>query len=479
MVADALSRRVDHSLAHISVINLADDLQAAIARCGPEDAAYSAALATATDTSFPLCVTKGLLCFKNKDSTVARLYIPSTGELRVDLIREAHNPVVSGHLGRDKTLDRLQRDYYWPNMSDQVARFVRSCPACQINKPSSQLPIGLLMPLQIPSQRWESVSLDLVTDLPRTKRGFDTIVVFVDRLTKMIHIAPTKKTVDGPGVAKLFFDHVFRYHGMPRSLVSDRDPRFTGKFWRALFNLTGTDLQMSSGNHPETDGQTERANRTIEEAMRAYVNKNMKDWDEHLVGVEVAYNSSKQASTGVSPFKLNYGHHPNMPLSLLNPLGAQERPLVEEVHVFVSRMQKDLATAITSISAAQQSMSDVANRRRKDYVFKEGDLVWLKVEKHHKFKPGRSGPFVVQKVLSSVSVRLTLPEGSLTHPVFHAKLLEPFKTDPEFPRHSHEIPAAFRGAATSGATASNPTAGDREDSSVSIFGRSQQRTGDT
>lgn len=441
IVADALSRRHDHSISNLSVINLSDDLQSAIVRCRQEDKAYCATLSHATQSSVPFRVVQGLLCYQVTESASPRLYIPAAGNLQTDLIWEAHNPAVSGHLGRDKTLDRLHRDYYWPNMADQVARFIRTCPACQINKPSNQLPIGLLMPLQIPTQRWQSVSLDLVTDLPRTKRGFDTIVVFVDRLTKMIHIAPTVKKVDGPGVAKLFFDHVFRHHGMPTSLVSDRDPRFTGNFWRTLFALTGTNLQMSSGNHPQTDGQTERANRTIEEMLRAYVNPKLTDWDLHLVAVEVAYNSSKQASTGVSPFFLNCGHHPNLPLSLLNPLTTEERPLVEAVHVFVSRMQTDLESAMSNIAAAQRSMSDVANRRRREHVFKVGDQVWLKIEKHHKLKPGRSGPFVISKVVNPVAMRLTLPEGNRTHPVFHVSMLEPFRTDPEFPRHAADMPA--------------------------------------
>lgn len=441
VVADALSRRRDHTLAHVSVVNLSDDLREAIGRCGPEDVKYSATLSHATDTSSPFRIVQGLLCYQAKDSATPRLYIPAAGNLQVDLIWEAHNPAVSGHLGRDKTLDRLQRDYYWPAMTDHVARFIRSCPSCQINKPSNQLPIGLLSPLQIPTQRWQSVSLDLVTDLPRTKRGFDTIVVFVDRLTKMIHIAPTVKTVDGPGVAKLFFEHVFRHHGMPTSLVSDRDPRFTGKFWTALFALTGTDLKMSSGNHPQTDGQTERANRTIEEMLRAFVNPKMTDWDTYLVALEVAYNSSKQASTGVSPFFLNFGYHPNLPLSLLNPITSEDRPLVEAVHVFVSRMQSGLADAIENIAAAQKSMSDVANKSRRAYTFAVGDRVWLKVEKHHKLKPGRSGPFVISKVLDPVTMRLILPKGTRIHPVFHVSQLEPFKTDPDFPRHSEAVPA--------------------------------------
>lgn len=442
IVADALSRRPDHAVMHLSTYNLSDDMHEAIMRCRTEDPVYMRAFKHATDQTTPLHLTQGLLCYRDKDSSISRLYIPDAGDIRVELMVEAHDTKVSGHLGRDKTLERLARDYYWPGMADYVARFIRTCPSCQVNKPSNQLPIGLLMPLAIPAKLWESVSLDLVTDLPRTKKGFDTIVVFVDRYSKMIHIAPTVKTVDGPGVAKLFFDTIFRHHGMPKSLVSDRDPRFTGKFWTALFALTGTSLHMSTANHPQSDGQTERANRTIEEILRAFVNAKLTDWDQHLVAAEVAYNSSIQASTGFTPFFLNYGHHPNMPLSLLNPLTSDERPLVEAVADFVGRIQTNMATARANITAAQVHMSNVANRSRRDYLFEIGDKVWLRIEKHHKLKPGRYGPFDIIGIVNKNAMRLALPPGSRMHPVINVGQLTPFRSDPQFPREQAAVQAS-------------------------------------
>jgi hypothetical protein len=163
--------------------------------------------------------------------------------------------------------------------------------------------------------------MDFITKLPCSKQGHDAILVVVDPLTKMGHFIPTTSNVDAPGVASLFFTYIFKHHGLPKSIVSDRDPKFTSNFWKSLFKLTGTTLNMSTAYHAQTDGQTERLNRTLEEMVRAYVNYEMDNWEELLPAVEFAYNDSAQASSKFSPFYLNYGFNPDSPLSLL--AGAQ------------------------------------------------------------------------------------------------------------------------------------------------------------
>ncbi|KAJ9520936.1 hypothetical protein QJQ45_014130 [Haematococcus lacustris] len=233
-----------------------------------------------------------------------RLYIP-VGPMRTALLREAHDIPISGHLGRDKTYAQLSRHFFWPRMAASVHNYVRTCTHCQRNKSNTAKPIGLLHPLPIPQHRWEHVSMDLITQLPSTAAGHDAIVVFVDKLTKMIHAVPTTTTVTAPILARIFFDHVFRLHGLPKVIVSDRDPRFTAAFWKELFHLTGTHLNMSTANHPQTDGQTERANRTLEDMLRNFVSPHHDDWDTHLTAAEFAYNSSVHAATGFTPFHLN------------------------------------------------------------------------------------------------------------------------------------------------------------------------------
>ncbi|KAJ9532153.1 hypothetical protein QJQ45_003946 [Haematococcus lacustris] len=138
--------------------------------------------------------------------------------------------------------------------------------------------------------------MDLITQLPSTAAGHDAIVVFVDKLTKMIHAVPTTTTVTAPILARIFFDHVFRLHGLPKVIVSDRDPRFTAAFWKELFHLTGTHLNMSTANHPQTDGQTERANRTLEDMLRNFVAPHHDDWDTHLTAAGVSSCLDEHAS---------------------------------------------------------------------------------------------------------------------------------------------------------------------------------------
>src|SRR4051812_24526769 len=149
-------------------------------------------------------------------------------------------------------------------MNQDIKNFVKSCEQCQRNKSSNQKPAGLLQPLELPTRNWQQVSMDLIVALPKTKAGLDAIVVFVDRLSKMVHFAAVKTSITAPELAKVFFDNIFKLHGMPRAIVSDRDPRFTSLFWKALFKCMGTKLSMSTAFHPETDGQTERSNKTLE-----------------------------------------------------------------------------------------------------------------------------------------------------------------------------------------------------------------------
>lgn len=158
--------------------------------------------------------------------------------------------------------------------------------------------------------------MDFITHLPRTKAGFDAIVVFADLLSKMAHFIPTITSASAPDIAKIFFDVVFRLHGLPKAIISDRDACFTSRFWKSLFQNLGTKLSMSTAFHPQTDGQTERTNRTLEDMLRAYVNYKQDNWDECLASAEFAYNSHKNASTDLSPFELNYGQQPQVPSSL-------------------------------------------------------------------------------------------------------------------------------------------------------------------
>ena len=244
-----------------------------------------------------------------------RISVPR--DSRTLLLEEAHDLSIAGHFGAEKTLELLQRSFWWPRMNRAVERYIASCEQCQRNKGSNQKPAGLLQPLELPTKNWQQVSMDLIVQLPRTKTGNDAIVVFVHRLSKMVHYQTVKTNITAPELAKVFFNTVFKLHGMPRTIVSDRDPKFTSLFWKALFKCMGTKLSMSTAFHPQTDGQTERSNRTLEQMLRNWVNYKQDDWDEHLAAAEFACNNAKQTSIGVTPFFANTGQDLSVPVRFL------------------------------------------------------------------------------------------------------------------------------------------------------------------
>jgi hypothetical protein len=440
VVADLLSRRADYALANVTMaVGGADEFRDEVREYATQDSEYQRRLQAVQQGKHPdFLVEDGLLYFQSGTGDVRRLYVPA-GELRARLLGEAHDARMAGHLGRDKTLERLQRQFFWPRMGREVHEYTSTCPACQKTKASNQRPIGLLQPLPVPEEKWAQVSLDLITQLPPCRgSGHDAVVVFVDGLTKMIRAVPAKTTITAEGVADLFFEHVFRLFGMPKVLVSDRDPRFTGHFWQRLFERTGTRLNMSTARHPETDGQTERANRTLEEMLRAYVSPYQDDWDQHLLAVEFAYNSSEHASTKFTPFYLMYGQHPAVPLSFLTP-GDRTRQQRGAQDV-VDQMARDLERAKANLREAKERQAEYANKKRRDHKFTVGDKVLLSHgfvnglpqgarlgSARAKFGARGWGPFEVEEVVSEVAVKLKLPGQWKIHPVVHVSYVVPWK----------------------------------------------------
>jgi len=394
--------------------------------------------------------------FRNENGLLytlnGRLYVPSAPveTLKIRLLSEAHDTPTSGHLGRDKTYERLARYFYWPRMHQQVREYCNTCEKCQQMKSSNQHKIGLLYPLEPPRQPWESISLDLITDLPVTKRGHTACVTFVDRFTKMVHVWPCKTQVSSEEMVEIFLQAVFRMHGVPREIVSDRDPRFTAAFWSQFFKRLGTKFNMSTANHPQTDGQSERANRTIEEILRCYVSPHHDDWDDHLATLEFAYNDSIQASTGVTPFYANYGRHPYSPLALFFPPARKEAES-ESLQAFAARMQGLYRKVRLAILMAQKRQAAQANKNRRDLEFKVGDLVWLHASfrRSHmtvlnaraKLNPNWLGPFPVKRVISRAAYELEFPLAyQKIHSVIHVSFLREHKDGKlQFPgRPGHE-----------------------------------------
>jgi hypothetical protein len=376
-----------------------------------------------------------------------RVYIPSCSKIKATILSECHDAAVSGHLGSQKTLEQVQRRFYWPKMDAEVRAYVTSCDACQRNKPSQQSTPGLLQPLPIPERPWQWVSMDLITALPKSRAGCDAIVVFVCRLTKMVHYVATRTNVTAPQLAAIFMREVVRLHGVPERILSDRDPRFTANFWRAVWQMMGTALTMSTAYHPQTDGQTERANRTLEEMIRGYVNWKQDDWDEYLSVLEIAYNNSVQASTGRTPFFLNSGQEIQLPIDKAmsavrdckNPEAVKR---VEGIHAAIQQ-------AKLQIAKAQERQQKYADQHRRELTFQVGDSVLLSTEHlklvdSHRRTPKLAekyiGPFKIKRVVGSNAYELDLPARLKIYPVFNISKLKLYREGAEVNPHR---PAPF------------------------------------
>lgn len=197
--------------------------------------------------------------------------VPDSADIRRRCISVNHDLPSAGHFGRNITLELVQRHFWWPSIRKDVELYIAACPSCQINKVQSKKPAGGLQPLPTPEYPWQSVSMDLITHLPCTARGSTAIIVFVDRLTKMIHFVPSRTDVGALEFAEIFVREVFCKHGLPKNVVSDRDPRFTSAFFKEVSKQLGVKQALSTAYHPQTDGQTERTNRTLEQTLRHYV----------------------------------------------------------------------------------------------------------------------------------------------------------------------------------------------------------------
>ena len=370
----------------------------------------------------------------------SRLYVPSVKSIKARILQEAHDSPIAGHLGAAKTTELVARNYYWPNMHREIADYVTTCLRCQQNKPSHEHPQGLLQPIPTPERRWQQVSMDFITQLPKTKQGHDAIVVFVDKLSKMMHAVPTRTDIDAVEVARIMYREVVRLHGEPESIISDRDSKFTSNFWRELWRLKGTKLAMSTSYHPESDGQTERANRTLEDMLRAFVNARQDNWDEWLTSAEIAINNSQQSSTKFSPYFMNYGFHPRF---TLNASAASMNQSAEQMHETIHATVKQ---AKLNLEQAQQRQAHFANQHRKEAEFEVDDEVMLSTknlpikDRAPKLDPKFIGPYRIVKRVGQVAYELALPSTMRSlHPVFHvSKLRKPKESNIEWPDRVEE-----------------------------------------
>jgi hypothetical protein len=249
-----------------------------------------------------------------------RVCVPQDPELKKLILHEAHDSPYSIHPGNTKMYMDLKGRFWWSNMKRDIAEYIALCDVCNRVKAEHQKPAGLLQPLPIPEWKWDNVGMDFITGLSRTKSGYDSIWVVVDRLTKVAHFIPVKTTYTSARLAKIYMNRIVCLHGVPKSIVSDRGTQFTSHFWRQLHESLGTRLEFSTSFHPQTDGQTERVNQILEDMLRACALDYGSSWDDNLPYAEFSYNNSHQASIEMAPFKALYGRKCTTPL-LWNGVG--------------------------------------------------------------------------------------------------------------------------------------------------------------
>jgi hypothetical protein len=410
-------------------ISMDVDLQKRLLDCQKHDPAYN--IVTHRDKLKQSTVSRYLnysideytgLLLKN-----SLVYVPNNDDIKLELLRIHHDNITSGHFGRAKTIELLSRNYWWKGMTNFVNRYVANCQICIRGKPSRQAPQGPLRSLQIPDQPWESISMDFIVKLPKSK-GFDSIFVVVDRLTKMAHFIPCNESMSAKELATLFIDNIFRLHGFPTSIVSDRGALFTSKFWQHLLKNLDVKANMSTAYRPETDGQTERTNSTLEQYLRMYCNYQQNNWSQLLSTAEFSYNNHCQSSTKFSPFFVNYGYNPKANV-VIKKGGSECVPASEE---FLLQLKQTQDESKTNIAKAQTSQALYYNQgKRQIQSLKIGDQVYINSKNITTTRPmkkldhKRLGPFKIVEKVSSHAYKLDLPTSMKIHPTFHISKLTP------------------------------------------------------
>ncbi|CUA78236.1 Transposon Ty3-I Gag-Pol polyprotein [Rhizoctonia solani] len=366
-------------------------------------------------------------------------------KLREVVIRDAH--VQTGHSGRKRTLYALRGKAWWKSMVMDIQEYCALCHVCMTTKHQTQSKMGLLTPMDPEKEPWACIQIDFVSPLPESENlngKWDMLCVVIDQVTSMIRLIPTRQNYKARDMAEVLFNDIFKLHGLPKAIVSDRDKLFDSKFWRELCRLTKTELRMSSGYHPETDGLTERSHKTSFQMIRQSIEGKQEEWVKHIPGVEHAMNLSQSEATGFSPFFLNYGRYPT---------GSrwESDSIYPGVRKFLRRQKESLAIAHDAIIDACTRMTAQANQHHRSADITEGDRVYLstknlRLPKKMSRKLARKyiGPMkVLKEIVKGNTYELKLPSDLKDrgiHPVFHASLLRIHvpNDDKKFPARAGE-----------------------------------------
>ena len=306
---------------------------------------------------------------------------------------------------------------------------MRGCDICLASKTVRHKPYWDLQFLPVPTHRWKDLSMDFVTGLSISTDwkgdSYDSILVIVDWLTKIVHYKPVKVTINAPGLAEVIINVVVRHHGLLDLIVTFRESLFTSKFWSLLCYFLSIKRRLSTAFHPQTNGQTERQNSTIEAHLRAFINFKQNDWARFLLIAEFAYNNAKNASTGFTPFKLNCGYHPRVSYKEdLDPCSKSRS--TEELF---SELRELMIICQQNLHHAQKLQNRGHNKRVKPQSYTPGDKVWLsskylKTKPNHKLEAKFFGSFRVLHPVGKQAYKLILPKKWRIYDIFHVSLLD-------------------------------------------------------
>ncbi|WVZ75677.1 hypothetical protein U9M48_023712 [Paspalum notatum var. saurae] len=354
-------------------------------------------------------------------------------ELRKKILDEAHTSMFTIHPGSNKMYQDLKQKFWWTRMKREIAKYVSECDVCRRVKADHLKPAGMLQPLAVPSWKWEDIHMDFIVGLPRTRKGYDSIWVIIDRLTKSAHFIPVKTIYHAKTYAELYIARIVSLHGVPRSITSYRGSLFVSRFWEHLRAALGTTLIRSSAYHPQTGGQVERVNQILEDMLRACALTYSTKWEECLPLAEFAYNNGYQKSLEMAPFEALYGRRcENTPQLVRTGRTAHLWPRFAEEQV------KFIHSNLKRAQSRQKSYSD---KRRRPLVFEVNDHVYLRVSPMkgvHRFgvkgklAPRYVGPFKITEQCGPVAYRLELPPHlAAVHDVFHVSQLKKCLRVPE------------------------------------------------